>query len=306
MYVDGLESNVAARPNASSDPRSPHRAGGGNAAERTAQPKSVAPVVPEEVEDEVGADAETGETGERGVIRLLEEGHFKGVADVRLRINFYDDLSTKAGAAATQTAMAGTGALIDNVAAKAQELVSGWGLGEESQKAASDLLTQFEAAAQAALGESTSDGKVDTTRLADTLRQAFELFSGQLAALVPPPPDAVDPATDGPTDPAATEPQPSEPPAETDTTASPTADPAPPSPVPNPDLDSLAQLFADELAKLLSSVGGASQLPPLASEPTGNGKAYDKFVAIYNELTGQSRAPEPPAAPGDEQVDLLV
>jgi hypothetical protein len=80
----------------------------------------------------------------------------------------------------------------------------------------------------------------------------------------------------------------------------------PPSPVPNTDLDSLAQFFADELAKLLSSVGSASQLPPLASEPTGNGKAYDKFVAIYNELTGQTRAAEPPAAHGDEQVDLLV
>ncbi len=29
----------------------------------------------------------------KGVIRLLQEGHFKGVADVRLRINFFDELT---------------------------------------------------------------------------------------------------------------------------------------------------------------------------------------------------------------------
>jgi len=30
---------------------------------------------------------------QRGVIRLLQEGHFKGVADLRLRINFFDELA---------------------------------------------------------------------------------------------------------------------------------------------------------------------------------------------------------------------
>jgi hypothetical protein len=29
----------------------------------------------------------------RGVLRLLQEGHFKGVADLRLRINFFDQLA---------------------------------------------------------------------------------------------------------------------------------------------------------------------------------------------------------------------
>ena len=40
-----------------------------------------------------GAKAAPGETKVRGVIRLLQQGHFKGVADVRLRINFFDELS---------------------------------------------------------------------------------------------------------------------------------------------------------------------------------------------------------------------
>jgi len=29
----------------------------------------------------------------KGVLRLLQEGHFKGVADVRLRINFHEELT---------------------------------------------------------------------------------------------------------------------------------------------------------------------------------------------------------------------
>jgi hypothetical protein len=33
------------------------------------------------------------EEGVKGVVRLLEEGHFKGVADVRLRINFHEELA---------------------------------------------------------------------------------------------------------------------------------------------------------------------------------------------------------------------
>ncbi|MGE5296238.1 MAG: hypothetical protein ACM3VT_15560 [Solirubrobacterales bacterium] len=39
-------------------------------------------------------DSEPSDTQEaRGVIRLLQEGHFKGVADVRLRINFAEELA---------------------------------------------------------------------------------------------------------------------------------------------------------------------------------------------------------------------
>ena len=39
------------------------------------------------------SSVENNEDSPRGVIRLLLEGHFKGVADVRLRINFQDELA---------------------------------------------------------------------------------------------------------------------------------------------------------------------------------------------------------------------
>ena len=45
--------------------------------------------VPPQVENQAVQDDEKA----KGVIRLLQEGHFKGVADVRLRINFFDELT---------------------------------------------------------------------------------------------------------------------------------------------------------------------------------------------------------------------
>lgn len=47
------------------------------------------PVVAEEPEPTEGEETQEA----RGVLRLLQEGHFKGVADLRLRINFAEELA---------------------------------------------------------------------------------------------------------------------------------------------------------------------------------------------------------------------
>ena len=57
-------------------------------------------------------DVDSSNTRAKGVLRLLEAGHFRGVADVRLRINFFDELSAKATADAQQAAVAGTANLV--------------------------------------------------------------------------------------------------------------------------------------------------------------------------------------------------
>ncbi len=308
-------------------------------ASKPAEDPGQAALVPA-AEEQDTVEFESDEGGQRGVIRLLEAGHFKGVADLRLRINFHDELAARAGAAGTQTATDGTAALSDQVTAQAQELIGGWGLDEESQAAADDLLTQFESATQAALGESVQDGKIDTTRLADLLRTAFQTFAGGLAGLAPAAgpvePPAGDTAEDGtsgspaadlPADmPAGTDtPAPAEtvPTSEASTAEAPVVDGGtsadtqaqpPPQPVgdasgdPAPSLDPriepLAQFFADELTNLLTSVADAGQLPPLTSEPSGHGKAYDKFLAIYHGLNGQTPQAEPTGG-DDESVDVV-
>jgi hypothetical protein len=347
MNVDGLGNGIIGRLSAVSDGRTHQRARGGDPAGPPEQVTPAAPPAAEPAEDEAAADADAGGAGQKGVLRLLQEGHFKGVADVRLRINFYEEFSAMAAAKAAQTMTTGTGELTAGVTAKAQELVSSWGLDEGAQNAANDLLAQFETAARTAVQESASDGVVDATGLAEALRTAFDSFLAQLAALAPLPADTVEPATDDAAEPAtddtvesvtgdAAEPGQSElptdpgippavePPAAGETTftadvagagTEDSADPEQPveaaadvqSPaVPNPDIESLRQLFADGLARLLASIEDASQLPPLASQPPGNGKAYNKFLAIYNELAGQASPAEPSTASGDEHVDLVL
>ncbi|NIP25500.1 MAG: hypothetical protein GWN67_24655 [Phycisphaerae bacterium] len=44
-------------------------------------------------EKESAAEETTESSDSQGVLRLLQEGHFKGVADIRLRINFFNELA---------------------------------------------------------------------------------------------------------------------------------------------------------------------------------------------------------------------
>lgn len=311
MSVDGLDSGFADRLSPRSGP------GGVPDARPDRKPKpaeSIGPIEqPVPAEDPVPTETDAVESGPRGVIRLLQEGHFKGVADVRLRINFHDELTARAAAVATQTATAGVSELVDNVNAEAQELVDTWNLDADGLAAAQNALSQFDSAAQAALLASTAGGTVDTTRLADLLREAFDLFSGQLNALATPP-VPVGSETGEKSASGESEPSPAgdgeqsviEPVAAADSPAEETPQTADePVGVTRVAVEPLAQFFADELAGLLASIGEASQLPPMTSEPMGNGQAYDKFVAIYNELTSQETTTVLPAE-DDSQVNLVV
>ena len=78
-------------------------------------------------------------------------------------------------------------------------------------------------------------------------------------------------------------------------------------------LASLTEAFEQALSQLLESASTASQMPPLSSPPTGQGGAYDKFLAIYESiLQGTTEPPadqpqEPPAEPeNDEPIDVVV
>jgi hypothetical protein len=288
MQVDRLDGSSAGRlsnmPTAAPVGKSNHRTG------LATEPDYAMPAVPDEI-DVRDSDGDEGEVKERGVIRLLEAGHFKGVADVRLRINFFDELAAKAGVAGAHVATAGTGELVANVSGQARELLAGWELDEESQEAAEEALAQFELAAHTSLEGVTNGGKLDSRNLAEALQSVFDAFKAQLATLMPPAAPEIPPPDDG-DDPAETE------------LLNP--DEAAETPSPASGLDLLAQYFDEQLADLLTSVGDASQLPPLSSEPTGNGKAYAKFLAMYNELAGQSSGISPPIEAGEEQVDLIV
>jgi len=132
------------------------------------------------VEGPVRDESPKGETtGDgRGVIRLLESGHFRGVADVRLRINFFDELSTRAQTAARPIIESATDQFTttvgDEVLALAREVSATDATGEVNE-----LLAAFEAAVREGIGEGT-----DAEATAAALQSAFdELVAGLRDAL---------------------------------------------------------------------------------------------------------------------------
>jgi hypothetical protein len=259
--------------------------------DETAQPQPTSANVAE-------TDGEEPE-GERGVIRLLQEGHFKGVADVRLRINFNDELSQIEASQTQAAAEEKVSAMLQSVAAVVQSFLTENELTEDQTAGLSQAQDDFTQAVNNA-----ENG-------VDAVSAAFETFLQALQSLFAPPPEEgeegpgevpeeppAEPPTEPPTEPPAeppTEPPtepPAEPPAEPPTeppAEPPTEPPAEPAPPTGPDwqafIENLQATFAAGMNELNSAISSATTLPPL-SEPTGNGVAYDKFLAIYNQMRG--------------------
>ena len=257
-----------------------------------------------------------------GVVRLLEAGHFRGVADVRLRINFFDELSARRMASAQPVIQGRSRELIETVSGELNQLLDGLAVDELARREIDGLVGAFEASVQAATGEFTGDRAIDPAALADAVRSAFDILVERLRELfaspVPEPDPQVTPdvaavaaGKDTFAAPVAAVADQALPVKATDvaaldtaTAADPTgahtptqgvpghpADPPTDDPVNRPDTtfdDALASLIAAfdaALASLLESIESATQLPD-PSPPNGKGVAYDKFLAIYNELRG--------------------
>ncbi len=271
-----------------------------------------------------------------GVIRLLEAGHFRGVADVRLRINFFDQLAARAKAVAQPAVERESRQLVDTVTSKVDELIGQLAADVETQNALDGLVVEFDSAVQAATRATGFSPRGSTApdleTLEASLRTAFGELVDQMTQLLAAPADESPPPTDAgtaqidtsvtpvsqtktrdfdtddtakvitsqvrdsdiahaspvsPDEPESSErPNPANP---SETTPSPEPAPDTPAEGPGETLDdaiaSLVDAFNEALASLLASVDSATRLPD-PTPPRGNGVAYDKFLAIYNELRG--------------------
>lgn len=210
---------------------------------------------------------ESAETGEQGVIRLLQEGHFRGVADVRLRINFSAELQQITAQKAQAAFEGGLSVLIGELRSKVGD----------SDTPLDKALADFAAGADDILA-SVQDGSLDLSTALSELREAFSGLAATLETTFgAEPAPAVEDTDDGSTTVTdVLETMPSEgdiiEPAET----LPETEPTP--------LESLQAWFDDEIGKLEASMSESQTLPPL-SAPRGNGVAYSKFLEIYNSLT---------------------
>lgn len=202
-----------------------------------------------EVTEEEPEEAE----GEKGVLRLLEQGHFKGVSDVRLRINFFDELTAVRTAQVEAAAEEKVAAIVESVGAGVDSFL----MDNELTQEQADGLQQLQDSFAQAANETLADPVIG-------LRTAFADFLETLMNLFEPPPD----------------------------------DAGPDSQALITNLQFAFFAGMDELTEALSSV----KILPELSEPSGNGVAYEKFVAIYNEMrgvstTGDEPEPEPTEPP---------
>ena len=263
-----------------------------------------------------GAD-EAGEPdgdAAKGVVRLLLEGHFRGVADVRLRINFYDQLAAAAAEALKPVVLDKAEALAATADAHLGELLSSELLSQEQATAVGGFREAFEAELGALADEYSSTA--DAGAYSDSLRASFERLMSTLSDLLVPDEAVGSAGQTQPVDLSGLE----GPSAAEEPTQDLQSEAAMP-PESGDDagdiqtiadlLDSLRQALAAALEDLSASSSQAPMLAPV-SAPHGNGVAYAKFLAIYNEMRGVSEdlalegdQPEPggsavPDVPGEQ------
>jgi len=253
--------------------------------------------VPDDQSSEVTPAGDVGgEENEsaRGVLRLLQEGHFRGVADVRLRINFYDEIAAMERDAVNGAARAGAETITGVVGSQVDALLANGTVEEPIAAGIRDSMATFGAGVSASLDDFQSQGDVSAEDLIGRIRSDFDAFLVAMKSTLEPaaPPETGDSGPDAMAQPVEEIAL---------TLASAEAGGEVPSPsntddIPATDFEdfftSLIDAFETELQKLETSLSDVHVLPEL-SAPQGNGKAYEKFLAIYNDLRGQTGAEAP-------------
>lgn len=263
------------------------------------------PTLPEPIAAPVAADADTAiaeetaapvieETTEiPGVLRHLQAGKFKGVADIRLRIVFQKQLAELAEQQAIARATEASETMVSNLAAEIRGFTNPAPAADtdnpDTNAVAADTqvaepsdvesaLANFQATVDAA---TSSLGDGDGLNLADygaTLQAAFDTLASNLEKALRPAASGIEANLEVAIRAGET----------TDLDLTVTADVSDGSDTDSTGvaefLASLRDMFAQELVTLLESAETRDILPPL-SEPRGNGRAFDKFKAIYEDMT---------------------
>jgi len=218
--------------------------------------------------DEAG-QAENGEkTGDpKGVIRLLQQGHFKGVADIRLRINFHDKLAAVETAQLRTVADEKVANLAESVVPYIRDLVE---KGQISEELADTLVEGFTQKVNQSVEAFLAGQTPSKEALAGELTSTFQAFVASLAAMTEQSGEAaVEPAQQteivGEILQAVADEQ-----VQDGTSA---AEQSP----------NITAAFGTALEQFLAALNNVRILPEL-SGPQGKGVAYQKFLDIYNEL----------------------
>ena len=116
----------------------------------------------------------------KGVIRNLENGHFKGVADVRLRINFQAELAAAAKQKSFEALRQAAPALLEQVTTEFDSFVKQVPLSERQLLVSDELLAKFESNLADALSDVSDPQdainrlRTDAANLLDSLHKLFK------------------------------------------------------------------------------------------------------------------------------------
>lgn len=238
--------------------------------EQTSKDSQTAAQIEETPSTESRSEIEENDS-EKGVLRLLQEGHFKGVSDVRLRINFFDELAEIESAKLQTVTEEKVNNVLESIAGVVTPFIEGEN--ELTDEQISEVTKIHEAFTQAA-GESQNEPVADLTT-------AFNVFFEALRNLLTPQ-IQIQQENTTPDD------------ENIDTTQSSNTTEQPWQTF----LENLQSAYTEASDEFTKAVDDLQILPEL-SEPNGNGVAYEKFLAIYNELRGLNTT-------ADEPVDFVL
>lgn len=217
-------------------------------------------IQPETGEEPEHEGEEAGGRG-RGVIRLLQAGHFRGVADVVLRIRFHDELVASTAADRAQAAADEAESLTQAGDQALEELLATEGVTEDQVGAVQQLKADFAQTVTDLVATFLAGDQSDLGQFAAEVRSAFEEFLSAVQSVFLHGGEETPPA------------------------------------IPEA-LESLSEAGLAALAQMEAAGSAVANLPPL-SPPSGNGVAYEKFLAVYRELYGLEAGPEQPTEPTD-------
>lgn len=209
----------------------------------------------------------------RGVMRLLDEGHFKGVAELRHRIHHFETLAAEAKASAGASLATPLAELTQSLTEQLDTASADPSLSPSAVIAIGELKSDFEVEMQKISGNASEVGFAETR---DALELAFAGLVEKLATALAAPSQAQEDI--------AAIPVPADDQSMLELKESDFASAEKPV---GTDSDGLIAILTDvfraELSSLTSGYTVASSLPDPAPAP-GNGKAFAKFLAFYNEL----------------------
>jgi len=238
------------------------------------------------VSEEVASTSGAGEA--KGVVRLLEAGHFKGVAAVRLSINFHAELSARRSSAAAAEIESAAANLVEGVAEVLASPPEVPGDGDESTTATTSE-TFSNAVAEVVSG--FRGGELDASAALAAFQMTFENLANSLnvtpvaadepeaeeegtAEVMPGAMEAVDPDSEGV---VVAEEVVAVAPSESDPISTSTASMG-------SMMDEVGQLFGEFMDDVQSALDAMSSVREFA-QPSGNGVAFERFLSMYREMT---------------------